>query len=164
MCSLVGLTLNMCVPDCSLTEGAAFVLCAFHGAIWQHLEVEAMSAVEPRDDALQLWLCRANTGLNTRLVASNTDTCWCSYINAHTCLWTHTLTKQQAGLDIYTVGQSNSEVCVCVCASVILCDSNFQRDWWDVGVCKKKESFLDRFNWGRQAVHFVCLHIKHAEQ
>lgn len=51
------------VSDCSLTEGAAFVLCAFHGAIRQHLEVEAVSAVEPRDDALQLGLCRPNTGL-----------------------------------------------------------------------------------------------------
>lgn len=54
---------HLCVSDCSLTEGAAFVLCAFHGAIRQHLEVEAVSAVEPRDDALQLGLCRANTGL-----------------------------------------------------------------------------------------------------
>lgn len=56
---------NICVSDCWLTEGAAFVLCAFHGAIGQHLEVEAVSAVEPGDDALQLGLCRANTGLNT---------------------------------------------------------------------------------------------------
>lgn len=60
------LTASLCVSDCSLTEGAAFVLCAFHGAIRQHLEVEAVSAVKPRDDALQLGLCGANTGLNTR--------------------------------------------------------------------------------------------------
>lgn len=52
--------------DRPLTEGAAFVLCAFHGAIRQHLEVEAVSAVQPGDDALQLGLCRANTGLRTR--------------------------------------------------------------------------------------------------
>lgn len=56
---------HLYVSDCSLTEGAAFVLCAFHGAIRQHLEVEAVSAVKSCDDALQLGLCRANTGLNT---------------------------------------------------------------------------------------------------
>lgn len=41
-----------------LTEGAAFVLCAVHGAIRKHLEVEAMPVVESRDDAFQLGLCR----------------------------------------------------------------------------------------------------------
>lgn len=55
---------RLSAQDCSLTEGAAFVLCAFHGAIRQHLEVEAVSAVKSCDDALQLGLCRANTGLN----------------------------------------------------------------------------------------------------
>lgn len=46
---------------CSLTEGAAFVLCAFHGAVRQHLKVEPVAAVQPRDDALQLRLCEAST-------------------------------------------------------------------------------------------------------
>ena len=41
-----------------LTEGAAFVLCAVHGAIRKHLEVEAMPVVESRDNAFQLGLCR----------------------------------------------------------------------------------------------------------
>lgn len=57
---------RLCVFARSLTEGAAFVLCAFHGAIRQHLEVEAVSAVKPCDNAFQLGLCGENTGLNTR--------------------------------------------------------------------------------------------------
>lgn len=58
-------SIRLTASDCSLTEGAAFVLCAFHGAIRQHLEVEAVSAIKPRDNALQLGLCRGSTGLNT---------------------------------------------------------------------------------------------------
>ena len=42
----------------ALTEGAAFVLCAVHGATGEHLEVEAMPAVQARDDAFQLRLWR----------------------------------------------------------------------------------------------------------
>lgn len=42
----------------TLTEGAAFVLCAVHGAIGEHLEVEAMATVQACDNAFQLRLWR----------------------------------------------------------------------------------------------------------
>lgn len=103
----------------SLTEGAAFVLCAFHGAIRQHLEVEAVSAVEPRDDALQLGLCRANTVVTHMFSNQGTHThthtlhaCQATHINAHTYRWACWQTKQEAGSDICSVNSTNNKVCL----------------------------------------------------
>lgn len=42
----------------TLTKWAAFIPCAVHGAVRLHLQVVSMLAVQPSNNALQLWLCK----------------------------------------------------------------------------------------------------------
>lgn len=41
-----------------LTKWAAFIPCAVDSAIRLHLQVVSMLAVQPGNDAFQLWLCK----------------------------------------------------------------------------------------------------------
>lgn len=110
--------IHLRVSDCSLTEGAAFVLCAFHGAIRQHLEVEAVSAVESRDDALQLGLCRANTGLKGVSIQERAHAHQRTpIINACTAICDF----NKRGVLIFILRNSQTVKCVYVCLKVCVC-------------------------------------------